>query len=82
MIVNKDNKPLDVIFDGTLPDQDKWKFQETGLYYFTIQYTKYHGYPLFHTITPTISAFIARGSSLNNINKQLIHKYIERVKYE
>lgn len=56
--------------------------KKLDFYYFTIQYTKYHGYPLFHTITPTISAFIAQGSSLNNINKQLIHKYIERVKYE
>lgn len=82
MIVNEENKPLDVIFDGTLPDQDEWKFQETGLLLLTIEYTKYHGYPLFQTITPTISAFIARGCSLNNINKQLVHKYIARIKYE
>lgn len=72
MIVNKDNKPLDVIFDGTLPDQDEWKFQETGL--LLLYNTVYK-----ITRSPTISHNSAWGCSLNNINKQLVHKYIKRV---
>lgn len=75
MIVNTDNKPLDVIFDGDLPDQDQWKFQETGL--LLLYNTVYKISQL-----PTISHNSARECSLNNINKQLVHKYIERVKYE